>query len=344
MDKRIIFSVAGSGKTTLIVNNLDLKKRVLILTYTENNINNLRYKIIKKFGFFPENIKIYTYFSFIYNFCYRPFCSLDIKAIGMNWSNPPKFTTKLKRNDLKFYLDSNRRFYHNRLAKFFHEFNIVPLVIQRLEKYFDELCVDEVQDFASHDFNFLIGITKANINILLVGDFFQHTFDTSRDGVVNKSLHDDYEKYKNKFKSAGIFVDLTTLSSSYRCSPSICNFINDKLKILISSHRNDEVQIEYLSDEISILEKINCPSTVKLFYNNHSIHGLFSQNWGASKGLDHFKDVCVILNNETFKNYQKDSLHNLKSQTKNKLYVACTRASGNLYFIEEKELKRIMKS
>jgi len=49
MDKTIIFAVAGSGKTTHIVNGLSANKRSLIVTYTTGNYDNLRIKISKKF-------------------------------------------------------------------------------------------------------------------------------------------------------------------------------------------------------------------------------------------------------------------------------------------------------
>ena len=50
MDKRVIFAVAGSGKTTYIVNELSLEKRSLILTYTDGNYDNISRKILAKFG------------------------------------------------------------------------------------------------------------------------------------------------------------------------------------------------------------------------------------------------------------------------------------------------------
>ena len=41
MDKKLILSVAGSGKTTLIISQLNVDSKALILTYTENNYLNL---------------------------------------------------------------------------------------------------------------------------------------------------------------------------------------------------------------------------------------------------------------------------------------------------------------
>ena len=71
MDKKVIFAVAGSGKTTYILNQLSLENRSIIITYTNNNIKNLKNGIIEKFGFFPDNITLLPYFSFLYSSCYK---------------------------------------------------------------------------------------------------------------------------------------------------------------------------------------------------------------------------------------------------------------------------------
>ncbi|VTM51635.1 Uncharacterised protein [Klebsiella quasipneumoniae] len=60
MDKSVIFSVAGSGKTSLIIEGLSLDQRALIITYTENNHLHLRNRIIQKFGMIPPNITLTT--------------------------------------------------------------------------------------------------------------------------------------------------------------------------------------------------------------------------------------------------------------------------------------------
>ena len=72
MDKTLILAVAGAGKTTEIINNIKKDDKTLIITYTENNYNILKNNIIKKFKGIPDNIKIYTYFTFLYRFCFLP--------------------------------------------------------------------------------------------------------------------------------------------------------------------------------------------------------------------------------------------------------------------------------
>jgi hypothetical protein len=99
---------------------------------------------------------------------------------------------------------------------------------QRIEKFYDTVCFDEIQDFAANDFNLICSLSKANLDIRLVGDFYQHTFDTSRDGNTQKSLHECFDKYCAKLNKAGFEVDLTSLSNSYRCSPSVCEFVSKK--------------------------------------------------------------------------------------------------------------------
>ncbi|MCS9871934.1 DNA helicase UvrD, partial [Pseudomonas aeruginosa] len=81
MAKSVMFAVAGSGKTTTLIERLTLDQRALIITYTENNYAHLQRSIIRKFGFLPPNISLFTYFGFLNGFCYRP--QLERKRTGI---------------------------------------------------------------------------------------------------------------------------------------------------------------------------------------------------------------------------------------------------------------------
>ncbi len=338
MDKRVILAVAGSGKTTYIVDTLSCQSpstRSLVITYTKTNLNNLKTKIIRKFGYFPENITLYEYFAFLYGFCFRPFLLLNTRARGINWQMPPSLTLFRRRTNKECYFDNNNRLYHNRIAKLLEVRGVLELVNQRLEKYFDNLLIDEVQDFGGHDFNLLQSIVKSKLAILLVGDFYQHTFDTSRDGVVNSTLYNNLDVYKKRLRKMGLIVDSTTLNKSYRCSPTICRFISEELGIDMKSHREEETAIHTFDkkDKSNVIFKHN--ETIKLFYKEHYKYNCYSKNWGDSKGADHYRDVCVVLNKTTLGKFQKKRLRDLNPQTRNRLYVACTRTRNDLYFIPE---------
>lgn len=339
-NKRLILSVAGSGKTTYIIKSLSLKKRAIIITYTKNNYENLRLKIAEKFGKIPNNIIVLSYFEFLYSFCYRPFLHHLVKANGIDFNNPPSYTYMLKRTDKDYYINSNNCLYHNRIAKLIQIQKVVPKIKDRLEKYFDEFYIDEIQDFGGHDFNLLIKLSKISNKIIFVGDFYQHTFDTSRDGNVNCNLYKDYNKYIDRFRKVGFYIDKKTLSKSWRCNKSICNFIENKIGILIKSHRKNMTNIKLIEEKNYIDRLMNDNSLVKLFYQNSRKYDCYSTNWGASKGQDCYKDVCVVLNKKTYKQYKNENLREMNTQTRNKFYVACTRARNKLVFLPEKLIKR----
>ncbi|WP_407715071.1 DNA helicase UvrD [Comamonas testosteroni] len=343
MDKSVVFAVAGSGKTTRLVAALDEVRRFLLVTYTEANYNNLRTKVIERFGYMPHNIAIYTYFRFLHSFCYRPFLRSKKDTRGITFNAPERFPVYPLTDDRR-YMSPGRWLYANRLAKFIEQSGLVDAVVARIEKYFDVFFVDEVQDFGGHDFNFLLKISAAQVRTSFVGDFHQHTFDTSRDGNVNANLHADYDAYKKKFERARLKVDTDSLIRSRRCSKSVCDFITEKIGIYIQAH-DERTSVVRFEDEPATVEALYRDSgTVKLFYKEHQKYDCFSQNWGASKGMDCYEDVCVVLNPGNVKAWKAGSFRDINPETRNKLYVACSRARGNLTFIPESLLKQYKRS
>lgn len=340
MDKRVIFAVAGSGKTTRIVAGLNLNARFLLITYTDNNLANLRSKIIERFGYFPANIVLHSYFTFLHVFCYKPFLLMQMRTKGINFDQPPQWTRRLPRTADAFYVDGSSRLYHNRIATLLETKRVVVDVIRRIEKYFDVVCVDEVQDIGGYDFDLLMAICGSDVDILLVGDFYQHTYVTSQDGPKNKNLHDDFGKYKKRFENAGLTVDTTSLAKSYRCSQTVCNFIREHLGVEIYSHFDRTTNAALLEQQGDADRLYTCERTVKLFYQEHQKYGCYSQNWGNSKGADHYQDVCVVLNGTAYKALKRGNMRDASPQTKNKLYVACSRPRGDLYLISDQMFKK----
>lgn len=339
MDKRIVLAVAGSGKTTEIIKRLSENDRSLIVTYTQENYKILADEIISKFGYLPNGIKVYTFFSFLYSFCFKPYKpNKYIEGISYKEFN----TFGIKDTDLRYYANQySRRMYHARLSKFCNKF-LLKEIIARLERYFDFLYIDEIQDISGHDFNFIIDLLQCNLNIFLTGDFYQHNYDTSRDGNVNGNLFNDYDKYIKKFGDNGIVIDKQMLSKSWRCTPDICQFITDNLNIRIESHRNNNSFIKELEADVEIENICTNNKIIKLFYQNSSKYDLYSDNWGNSKGKTFEENICVVLNAKTYNLYKKEKLLDLAPTTRNKLYVAFTRTKGGIYIIEEKKVKKFM--
>lgn len=338
MDRRLILAVAGSGKTRFLINHLNLEKRFLIVTYTTNNYKNIKSRIINKFGYLPQNISVRTYYSFLLNFCYKPFFHHKWREHGVTWENPPDFTRY--KSDWQHYMSSKFYLYSNRLAKLCQIEK--DLIKDRLCRYYDCFCFDEVQDLAGYDFDFVLSIIPQNRDALFVGDFFQHTFDTSRDGSKNSSLYKNLKGYCKRW--GGVLpIDMSSLTESYRCPKMVCDFVKINLGVNIQSASSEKGAVSFLSDEADIERIVLNDSIPKLFYKNSIKYDCFSMNWGASKGLDDFIDVCVALNKTTCKLYKKNDFDKMEESTRNKFYVACTRTKRNLYFVAEEKLKKHQK-
>lgn len=338
MDKKLILAVAGAGKTTYIINNVKYGKRTLILTYTDANYENIIQKIrIENNGVIPDNVTVFTYFGFLYQFCYKPFLADIYLAQGISFEvNKNKY---VRQNDIKYFMDQHNRFYSNRFAFFFEKCGIIDDIIRRIEKYFDVFIIDEIQDLSGRDFNFLEKMMSAKVDIMFVGDFNQHTYSTSFDGNVNQSLFDDISQYKKRFEKKGIVIDEELLQKSWRCGEQVCEFIRKCLQIEIYSNVGTTGDISFIVDESKIEEILNDDDIVKLHYQKASGYGANHRNWGETKGEDCYQDVCVLLNKTTLTKYKKGELSALPATTKNKLYVALTRAKGNVYLIDEACLK-----
>ncbi|WP_022974897.1 UvrD-helicase domain-containing protein [Nevskia ramosa] len=335
MAGRLVLAVAGSGKTSHLINLLNDNERFLIVAYTNSNVAALNRRIILRFGFFPPNITLVSYFVFLHSICYKPFLKMQHGTTGINFK--PCESRFARGRDR--YIDSYGRLYSNRLAKVLVEEGVIPDVIQRLDKYFDHILIDEFQDFSGHDFNFIAALSDVRAQLMCVGDFFQYTYATSLDGNVNGSLHDTYATYVERCRGIGLAVDEASLESSYRCSPTVCDFVSDKIGIQIRSHRDDATAVKLVdrADEATALFKDG--AVAKLFLQNSIKYPGKTKNWGDCKGEDHHGSVCVVLNPQSMRAYANEKLSELAPMTRNKLYVACTRARNNLYFVPEELLK-----
>lgn len=336
MDKRIVFAVAGSGKTRLIVDSLSLEKSALIVTYTIDNTLNLESRIRMKFGCLPPNIHLMTLFSFLHGFCFRPTLSYLMRTNSICFDAPAYGQVTPDTERYGHYRSKSGLIYSNRISKAILKFGKVEGVKNRLCKYFDEFYVDEVQDFSANDFNLLIELCSADINILMVGDFYQHTYDSSKDGNIRKSLHKNYDSYVKTFRETGLVVDTQSLVKSYRCSPSVCDFVSNKLGINMESNRSDQVAVEMVDSQERAAQLMEDSSIIKLFYSESKKYSCYGKNWGKSKGEDDYQDVAVVLTAGAHKELGKNGAIKLPASTLSKLYVACTRANGNLYLVPPK--------
>lgn len=200
MDKIMIQAVAGAGKTTFLLEQLNLEERAALITYTQANQEQLRRNIIGKFGYFPNNIHVFGLFEFLYSFCYRPL-QTNYLVNGICFDRPSSY--------LKGYHHSDGRIYSNQLSRFLIKEKVPYL--QRINRFFDHLYIDEAQDLTADDLDWMLSLSDLKIPVTLVGDFHQSTFASSRRGKKVRGYSQVMKVIKNSLKNRGFILILKNL-------------------------------------------------------------------------------------------------------------------------------------
>ena len=252
---KLIIAAAGSGKTTYIVKEalaarekLGKYERILITTYTENNAEEINKKIISKNRFTPSNIIVQTWFSFLLQHGVRPYQDTlfeelwdkRIKGVFF-WDNlNKKDRRRLKRirgkekngktynkdyfftKDLRIYTDTLSKFVYRTLREEREEKE--NFTLSRIKGIFPKIYIDEMQDLAGYDLNFVEFLLKEGANVTLVGDPRQCTYLTNY-GKKGKGK-DGSRKDATEFFEGKIDIDEITLKDSFRNCQAICDFAN----------------------------------------------------------------------------------------------------------------------
>lgn len=363
VNSAIMLAVAGSGKTYHLANNFDHNKKNIFVTYTNQNVENIKREILVKYKKFPANTQVLTFSSFIFRWLLKPVEPIlnigdksGLISQGVEVLKAPEpqrikgqFNYKYKtKDDYRHYM-YNEKYYVSKMSSLIlnQPKSVKDLMLRRLAKFCDVLYFDELQDFIGPDFDLLLLLLKnKDLKIFAVGDFYQHS--------VSKSNHSSNKPFVKKMKlyltleeyialfSKYAKVDQVTLMSSRRVPENICKFIQSKLNISMHSSSSVNGAYSLVQDPQKIREIFNDKNIVKLFYNNSKIYKCSPTiNWGYSKG-DTYKNICIILTG-TYKKLFEDSFSttDLTPMQINTLYVAISRATHNVYFIYEKDFKKI---
>lgn len=371
MAKQVVLAVAGAGKTYHICRNLDPAKKNLLLAFTHENVKNIHRELIDAYGNVPPLTTVMTFDSFVYRFLVCPYIPTiassfdrgEFKMRGITLEKPPAQSILMDNGKYRpnpaYAKVSKLEHYFNRRGQVYNEYTsklvmrskigtetLIKKASQGANSFFDQIMIDEFQDFRENDFDLIISLSKGLDNILLVGDYYQHSVSAINNtgkpfekGKGKTKASVSYPDFVQSVKTEGFEVDETTLVKTQRCPEEICEFVRKKLGIEIYADNNNEGNVIWVaSDFEKILEN---DSIVKLVYENSAKYSFRAQNWSYSKG-NTFTDVCVILT-QGFDGLSNPSftVRNMAVSTVNKLYVALTRTKGNLYIITEKQFQKV---
>jgi DNA helicase-2/ATP-dependent DNA helicase PcrA len=361
MDKnRLIIAAAGAGKTTYLVKQALKNKtgNIIITTYTEANEAEIRKKIIKLNKCIPVNITVQTWFSFLLQHGVRPYQGylLEPKIKGIvlvNCRSGQKCTYQGKpiyfSEDTDFkqhYFTKDDKIYSDKLSKFVIRCNEISnsSVINRLSKIYSHIYIDEVQDLAGYDLEFIKLLFGSSLNVVLVGDPRQVTYLTHNESK--------YSKYKNglikgfiqkECKNNICEIDECSLCVSYRNNQIICDFAARLYPNmpLCKSEQDEETSHDgiFLIKPADVEYYLQMYNPIQLRQNKLTpVNEKYQvKNFGDSKGLGFdrvliypTKPIIQFLKDGKLKKESKDRKTGLKKESSAfdiaKFYVAVTRA------------------
>lgn len=363
MTNELIIASAGSGKTTALIKKALLfpEKSILITTYTESNANEIKSKFFVLIGCIPSNIHINAWFSFLIRHCIKPYQSIlfDYKIKGLllvNEKSGIRYTDQRTGRKIpyaeadnfdKFYFTKNKRIYSDKVAKLAIKVNKESKgkIIKRLTEIYDYILIDECQDLAGYDLELLKAFGQCSSNLSLVCDPRQVTY------LTHNSTK--YKKYRNgllkefittECSKLGFKIDDTSLSKSYRCNQSICDFANRLYPehSQCGSKQNETTGHDgiYIIRRDKVDEYLAKYNPIQLRWNSltKNTNPEFSiTNFGQSKGLT-FERV-LIYPTKGMLGWMKDnniSEGKFSNEARAKFYVGITRAKYSVGIVCDK--------
>lgn len=358
----VYLAAAGSGKTTLLVNKacaVPSTEYVLMLTYTDSNEQEIRNKFYKgNDGVIPKNVFIMSWFSFLLQHLIKPYQNyvtddcFEIKGLAMpnnetKGDKKQKFRPIRKTNWKQYYFTNNQRVLSEKLSELASECNDKSsgLPIERLTNIFENIYIDEVQDLAGYDLELIKLFFLSKSNIVLAGDPRQTTYLTNHNGRMNEKYRDgrildylrDCKQLKDKYS-----IDCS-LNRSWRCCEEICNYASEISSDFPKMNSNANYQkgncgvfLVRKDDILSFYEQYNNVMQLRWSKTNQNvISNKECKNFGDSKGQTF--DFVLLYPTKDMVEWIENHKIQLKSETKNKFYVAVTRARYMVGIVWSKE-------
>lgn len=366
MFSKLIIASAGSGKTTSIVREAIQKSRagnVLITTYTDANAEGIRKKLIEENGCIPKNIVVQTWFSFLLQHGVRPYQgSIKIDKDMWNFNirecvfpdsdssivRGRNSTFSKSQSSFFYYFAADGRIFTDKLAKFAIECNISNQVINRLSSIYPYVLIDEIQDFAGYDLDFIDLLIRSPISLTMVGDPRQATYRTSNAHKNSKYTGGKIRQFiSDKHLDRYVTIDTTSNVTNYRCNKTICDFSNmlflnyPPARALYERYDGYEHQGIFLIRSADVARYISTYNPIQLRWdkgktvnNNSPVY-----NFGESKGLEF--DRVLIYPTGPFINWLRDHSSNLSDGARAKFYVGLTRAKYSVGIVCNENIEGI---
>ncbi|MFJ1231372.1 UvrD-helicase domain-containing protein [Yersinia proxima] len=361
---------AGSGKTYKIIQDaikvIEDGGRVLVVTYTTNNQAELRSRFVELYGKSSDDFVVKGLFSFYLEDLVRPYQNAvfpeRISTTAFTEHNPhlrpgtnnwhPNRGEKIggALNPLHYLTPCKTKAYTGLLAKLATRIasSTMNAPAKRLKDIYHRVFFDEVQDLVGWDYDVIKALSKIMPDtICCVGDFRQTIYTTT---FGHKAPQTPAQKihYFQKMN-----FEQRSLPRNRRCIQKICD-LSDTIhaglyeKTLSEVENVPEEMVHHYGAFVIIPSQVSDylamfkPQVLRWSSSMGRAYlppDLVCHTFGSSKGLGF--DRVLIISPEKHLKYLGGDLrvfdNDKTEESRNKLYVAITRARYSLAFVVEEE-------
>lgn len=343
MTNQVVLAVAGGGKTESIVRRCkENPRRRLLVTYTTTGQEELRSRLFRaECADPPEVVGWYAFLMQHFLRPYYPSFRPGSSFPGFNY----KYRAPRGAAGDRYFSDGDGKIGKERLAYIAREVhedsNGAP--VRRLEKIYEEIVFDEVQDFVASDLVILEWLLKSSMTVHMVGDLRQTVFETTTSD----------RKYPNfrGAKKIGWFtaqeqkglLDIKRSTENYRCSADVVTFANRIFdpsfgfaEAISLQHEQSSHMGLYRVSTQHAQEYAERYSPLTLRWNKSSASEFNGKipmkNFGQVKGIT--AEHVLIYPTGPMKQFLASGM-TLADEAAAKLYVGVTRAKFSVAFILE---------
>jgi len=337
----VIIACAGSGKTTRIVTEATVShnRDVAIVTYTNNNVREINRRLSELNSGIPKHVDVKTWFGFLLRECARPYqkSKYDSKRIAsMLFVNKQSTRGIPETRTQDYYFAAQDLIYSDKIARFVIECERASrgAVTARLREIYTDVFIDECQDLAGWDWDFVEILLQSGIRITLVGDPRQSILSTN---ISRKNVHyrkSGVNELIEKWERKGLCV-IETMSETRRCNQIICDFVNCLWPEM--EHMTSLSSMQTAHDGVFLVAEDKVENYIQRFQpqvlrrdTRAKSYGVAALNFGVAKGME--CDRVLIVPTAPIKTFLKSGDPNILKE-KDKLHVAVTRARHSVAFV-----------
>jgi hypothetical protein len=323
-------------------------ERILILTYTAANQDELRNRLGVCAGD-RHNVEVCGWFSFLLKNFVRPFLPLlypGKRLLGFDFYSPPQQYKGTSKWDRYFNQQDEARRVHLPQLAYEVEQASESAGIRRLQRIYDRIFIDEVQDLCGYDLEILSLLMRSRLPIEMVGDVRQAILATNKREPKNK--HFMYMKIWNWFRAeekAGR-LRISQRRETWRCGPAIArlgdSLFGDEWGFEATVSLNDRITGHdgvFLVQNRDVDAYVSSYSPLALRHSVSSgkeLDHLSFRNFGDVKGLG--RERVLIFPTIPISEFIKTG-SKLTDQQAAHFYVAITRAEQSVAIVVDSDVR-----